>query len=128
MAFGKTREFALQFSRTVEYDCICSAFSPCPYLMRAVYSSFPFSLINIRGAKRIQIFFRGTETSRKTKDVGADAKFWIRQLAITPLLKEIIEDNAEANSDSPLVDKNGQAITSLPVHCGFYGKLRHTKK
>ncbi len=72
------------------------------------------------------IFFRGTETSRTTSDANRDLDCRLKYMPVPPLLKKIIEDNAEANKDSPLVDTNGKAIKSIPVHSGFYRKYCYT--
>jgi hypothetical protein len=48
-------------------------------------------------------------------------QFALRDMPVSPLLKKIIQDN-EANTNSPLVGKDGKAIETIPVHKGFYGK------
>jgi len=75
-------------------------------------------------AKRIQIFLRGTETSRTTKDIGRDLQGFLSEMPLPPVLIDIIEENAEINMESPLVDKNGKAVESVPVHQGFYGTIK----
>ena len=85
------------------------------------YSSF-LGLCSQSESKTIQIFFRGTETGRKTDDLQRDLQFSLKGMAIPPLLKKIIEDNAEANKGSHLVGWDGKPIESIPIHRGFYGK------
>lgn len=77
-------------------------------------------------AKRIQIFFRGTETSRDTNDPNRDAEAFLSYMPVPPVLKKIIEDNAELNEKSLLVGEGGKAIDGIPVHRGFYGEWLFT--